>query len=115
MVVNEANAQTRTAPPRADAVVPKDAAAIILVRADDGDERGGPQVYWARRSDHMAFLGGFYAFPGGQRDAADAETRVVNCDDTETAAMISCAARELFEELGVLVARGADALTQGTA
>jgi endoribonuclease LACTB2 len=91
--------------------VPKDAAAIILVRAGAGDE--AVQVYWARRSERMAFLGGFYAFPGGQRDAEDAETPVAHCADAETAAMISCAARELFEETGVLVARGAEALTKG--
>lgn len=91
--------------------VPKDAAAVILLRETEGERE--PQVFWARRSERMAFLGGFYAFPGGQRDAEDAETRVENCADAETGAMISCAARELFEELGVLVARGADALTKG--
>jgi len=92
------------------AAVPKDAAAVILVREV---ESGAPQVYWARRSERMAFLGGFYAFPGGQRDAEDAETPVENCADAETAAMIACAARELFEEVGVLVARGAEHLTKG--
>nr|MBA3322583.1 MBL fold metallo-hydrolase [Pyrinomonadaceae bacterium] len=61
----------------------------------------------------MAFLGGFYAFPGGQRDQTDAQTIVENCEDAETAAMISCAARELFEELSVLIARGAETLTKG--
>jgi glyoxylase-like metal-dependent hydrolase (beta-lactamase superfamily II)/8-oxo-dGTP pyrophosphatase MutT (NUDIX family) len=96
------------AAPRADAV-PKDAAAVVLVRGA-GDEA---QVFWARRGERMAFLGGFYAFPGGQRDAADGETPVENCDDAEPAAMISCAARELFEETGVLAARGADSLTGG--
>jgi glyoxylase-like metal-dependent hydrolase (beta-lactamase superfamily II)/8-oxo-dGTP pyrophosphatase MutT (NUDIX family) len=95
---------------RADAV-PKDAAAIILVREAEG--AGAPQIYWARRSERMAFLGGFHAFPGGQRDAEDALTPVDNSTDAEEAAMIACAARELFEELGVLVARGADALTKG--
>ncbi len=90
--------------------VPKDAAAVILVREDDN---AGAQVYWARRGARMAFLGGFHAFPGGQRDAEDAPTPVTNCDDAETAAMIACAARELFEELGVLVAHGAEALTRG--
>ena len=109
MSVTEANA--RPQPARAADAVPKDAAAVILVRGGAGGE--APQVYWAQRSERMAFLGGFYAFPGGQRDAEDAETRVENCAETETAAMISCAARELFEELGVLVARGADALTKG--
>jgi glyoxylase-like metal-dependent hydrolase (beta-lactamase superfamily II)/8-oxo-dGTP pyrophosphatase MutT (NUDIX family) len=61
----------------------------------------------------MAFLGGYHAFPGGQFDSADAAVSVQNCNDAETATAISCAARELFEETQVLVARGGDALTQG--
>jgi len=113
MSLNEAQTTNREAPRRVDAAaVPKDAAAVILVREVAGDD-AGLQVYWARRSERMAFLGGFYAFPGGQRDAEDAETPVENCADAETAAMIACAARELFEELGVLVARGAEHLTKG--
>jgi ribonuclease/clavin/mitogillin len=47
------------------------------------------EVFWMRRSRHMAFQGGFYAFPGGQVDAGEA--------------VRSCAARELFEEVGVRV------------
>jgi glyoxylase-like metal-dependent hydrolase (beta-lactamase superfamily II)/8-oxo-dGTP pyrophosphatase MutT (NUDIX family) len=112
MIVNETNTQERPAPPRSTDAVPKDAAAVILVRASAQTE-AVPQVYWAQRSERMAFLGGFYAFPGGQRDAEDAETRVENCETAETAAMISCAARELFEETGVLVACGAESLTKG--
>ena len=95
---------------------PKDAAAVILVRPASGDDpSAAPEVFWARRSASLAFLGGFYAFPGGQRDASDAEVRVTACgaDDAELATMIACAARELFEELGVLVARGAETLTKG--
>ncbi|MDT7602560.1 MAG: hypothetical protein QOF61_557 [Acidobacteriota bacterium] len=94
----------------ADAV-PKDAAAVVLLR--EGASPADLQVFWARRGEQMAFLGGFYAFPGGQRDEADAETRVEACDDAELRAMISCAARELFEETGVLAARGTDSLTRG--
>src|ERR1044071_440833 len=90
---------------------PKDAAAVILLRA--GTDPTNPEVFWVRRSRRMAFLGGFHAFPGGQRDASDAETPVKNCEDPEGAAMIACAARELFEELGVLAARGAETLTKG--
>jgi ribonuclease/clavin/mitogillin len=108
LTTNQA-AGTRALAP--DAATPKDAAAVILLRA--GTDEANPQVFWVRRSERMAFLGGFHAFPGGQRDASDAETRVENCEDTETAAMIACAARELFEELGVLIARGAEALTKG--
>jgi ribonuclease/clavin/mitogillin len=90
---------------------PKDAAAVILLRART--ERANPEVFWVRRSERMAFLGGFHAFPGGQRDRSDALTRVEDCEDAEKAAMIACAARELFEELGVLIARGAETLTKG--
>jgi ribonuclease/clavin/mitogillin len=91
--------------------VPKVAAAVVLVRAG-GDARG-PEIFWARRSERMAFQPGFYAFPGGQRDESDAEVEVEGAADRETATMIACAARELFEELGVLAARGAEHLTKG--
>jgi ribonuclease/clavin/mitogillin len=93
------------------AVVPKDAAVVVLVRA--GEDARDPEVFWARRSERMAFQPGFYAFPGGQRDESDAEVEVENTEDPETARMIACAARELFEELGVLAARGAEHLTKG--
>ena len=92
-------------------VTPKDAAAVILLRAET--DRQNPQVFWVRRSEKLAFLGGFHAFPGGQRDASDEETPVENAADAEAAAMMSCAARELFEETGVLIARGAQTLTKG--
>ncbi|HEX8127580.1 MAG TPA: MBL fold metallo-hydrolase [Pyrinomonadaceae bacterium] len=113
MSLNESQTTTAdSAPRRTTDAVPRDAAAVILVRETEGDG-AVPQIFWARRGEHLAFLGGFYAFPGGQRDAEDGETPVDNSADAEHAAMIACAARELFEELGVLVARGADALTKG--
>lgn len=93
------------------AVTPKDAAAVILLKSNT-DARN-PEIFWARRSEKLAFLGGFHAFPGGQRDAADASVTVNNCTDNNLAAMITCAARELFEETGVLIARGAEHLTVG--
>ncbi len=90
---------------------PKDAAAVILLRHNTAPN--DPEVFLVRRSEKLAFLGGFYAFPGGQREASDAETPVENCDDQERAAMISCAAREVFEEVGVLLAHGSETLTLG--
>src|SRR5258706_3038812 len=92
-------------------LVPKDAAAIILLRP--GTDPANPEIFWAKRSTKLAFLGGFYAFPGGQRETGDAEVPVRNSDDPDAAAMISCAARELFEEVGVLLARGSQTLTIG--
>jgi len=91
--------------------IPKDAAAVILLRHHTDHEN--PEVFWVRRSEKLAFLGGFYAFPGGQVDASDAQAPVLNSPNEETAVMISCAARELFEELGVLAARRTEALTTG--
>ena len=73
---------------------PKDAAAIILLRQNT--DPANPEVYWVKRGDKLAFLGGFHAFPGGQIDASDAEVEVRNSPNPETATMISGAARELF-------------------
>jgi ribonuclease/clavin/mitogillin len=105
------NQSTEAQKRAAAGATPKDAAAVILLRAGTG--ASDPEVFWVRRSMGMAFLGGFHAFPGGQREASDAEVRVRDCETDENAAMITCAARELFEELGVLVARGSETLTKG--
>src|SRR5437773_6280056 len=90
---------------------PRDAAAVILLRHNT--DRNNPEVFWVKRSPKLAFLGGFYAFPGGQAESSDREAPIENCEDHERAAMISCAARETFEEIGILLARGADTLTAG--
>ena len=87
-------------------VTPKDAAAMILLRNPED-----PEVFWVKRSQRLAFMGGFHAFPGGQRDAEDSNVLVLNCDDAQEAAMRVCAAREIFEEAGVLIARGVERLT----
>src|SRR5688572_13753238 len=92
--------------------LPKDAAAVILLRHNTNPDN--PEVFWARRSPKLVFLGGFYAFPGGKAESSDAEAPVANsADDQDRAAMISCAAREMFEETGVLLAHGAETLTIG--
>src|SRR5215831_2361713 len=90
---------------------PRDAAAVILLRPHT--DPNNPEAFWVKRSTRLAFLGGYRAFPGGQRESSDGEVKVAHCEDAETGAMISCAARELFEEVGVLLARGADSLTVG--
>ena len=90
---------------------PKDAAAVILLRHQTNSDN--PEVFLVKRSEKLAFLGGYHAFPGGQFDATDAEARAEHCDDAATKTAISCAARELFEETQILVARGGDALTKG--
>jgi endoribonuclease LACTB2 len=91
--------------------IPKDAGAVILLRPNTVPDN--PEVYLVKRSSKLAFLGGFQAFPGGQLETSDGEVQVKNCADQERATMISCAARELFEEVGVLLARGSRTLTTG--
>lgn len=90
---------------------PKDAAAVVLLRHNT--KPTNPEVFLVKRSTKLSFLGGYYAFPGGQFDETDAQAPVINGEDQETRTAISCAARELFEETQVLVARGGEALTQG--
>jgi endoribonuclease LACTB2 len=92
-------------------VTPRDAAAVILLRHKT--QSTNPEIFWVKRSHHLAFLGGFYAFPGGQIDDDDGVVQVANVSDVKTASMVSGAARELFEELGVLLVQGGDSLTKG--
>jgi glyoxylase-like metal-dependent hydrolase (beta-lactamase superfamily II)/8-oxo-dGTP pyrophosphatase MutT (NUDIX family) len=113
---NPANNSVRpaTGPTKAaltTSATPRDAAVVILLRHETDPKT--PEVFLVRRSEKLSFLGGYHAFPGGQFDTDDSASPVENCADAETATAISCAARELFEETQVLVARGGDALTQG--
>lgn len=87
------------APPPSEPIV---ATAIVLHR--DGPD--GREVLLVRRGTERRFAGGFHAFPGGRLDPEDARVPVKGTEG-EDAALVSCAARELFEETGVLLAEGA--------
>jgi glyoxylase-like metal-dependent hydrolase (beta-lactamase superfamily II)/8-oxo-dGTP pyrophosphatase MutT (NUDIX family) len=72
------------------------AASVIAVH------RGSPDLLlWVRRSEANPFLGGFHSFPGGRWAKEDGPMP----EDPEAAlpTMARCAARELFEETGLLV------------
>lgn len=85
--------------------VPRDACAVILQKDD--------YIFLAQRNPKISFLGGWYAFPGGKIDAADAEIDVRNCADDDLKRFIVGAVRETFEEVGVLLVRGGDRITKG--
>ena len=87
------------APPPAKPIV---ATAVVLHR--EGPE--GREVLLVRRGVERRFAGGFHAFPGGKLDREDAAVPVAGASGEE-AALVACAVRELFEETGVLLARGA--------
>jgi glyoxylase-like metal-dependent hydrolase (beta-lactamase superfamily II)/8-oxo-dGTP pyrophosphatase MutT (NUDIX family) len=100
---------------------PRAAAGVILRRA--GSLR---TVYLVERRAELAFFGGYWAFPGGVCDAADADVPIARgerdaAEDhvpieggeggggiaAEDARFLAAAARELFEETGVLCVRPA--------
>ncbi|MFV2113335.1 NUDIX hydrolase [Micromonospora sp. LOL_025] len=97
---------------------PRVAATVLLLRPADDDF----EVYLIRRVAAMAF-GGMYAFPGGGVDPSDSQAHLDWAGPTpagwgerlgltpEAAQAVVCAAaREVFEEAGVLLA-GPDAQT----
>jgi 8-oxo-dGTP pyrophosphatase MutT (NUDIX family) len=88
------------------------AATVVLLRP----EADSFQAYLLRRAATMAF-GGVYAFPGGGVDETD-RPELINDDwaerlgvpDPQARAVVGAAARELFEEAGVLLAGRSDEL-----
>jgi 8-oxo-dGTP pyrophosphatase MutT (NUDIX family) len=93
------------------------ASTVLVLR----DSPAGPEVFMVRRHDGTAFMAGAHVFPGGRVDAGDREAAQVDetwCDgiahataqlagmsEVEAVAYHVAAARELFEEAGVLLAR----------
>lgn len=73
---------------------PRDAATVILLRPVDDPARGGYEAFLLRRRRGASFMGGAFVFPGGAADPGDVDLRAT-------------AARELFEEAGVLLASDA--------
>ena len=71
------------------------AASVILVT-----RRGGLRLLWVRRSEANPFLGGFHSFPGGRLAREDGPAGGDEASNLRT--MARCAARELFEETGIL-------------
>ena len=97
---------------------PRDAASVVMLR----DSAAGLQVLLMRRHTNAAVLGGAYVFPGGKVDQTDGQPALLDHLDrsptelhpllgepalvsASSAAMFVAAAREAFEESGVLLAR----------
>jgi 8-oxo-dGTP pyrophosphatase MutT (NUDIX family) len=96
---------------------PRPAATVVVLR----DGARGPEVFMVRRHADTAFMGGAHVFPGGRVEKADRDGGETWCDGIahaarqfpdlpprEAVAYHVAAARELFEEAGVLLARGPD-------
>jgi 8-oxo-dGTP pyrophosphatase MutT (NUDIX family) len=91
---------------RGDPAPARPAATVVLLRPDDETF----QVYVVKRAATMVF-GGVHAFPGGSVDPSDRPVTVrtdwsdrLGVPDEQARAVVGAAARELFEEAGVLLA-----------
>lgn len=98
---------------------PRPAATLILLR----EAAGGPEAFMLQRAKASAFLPGVYVFPGGALDGGDrdprAVRRVAGLTDAQASAKLGlgagglaywiAAARECFEEAGILLAVQANA------
>lgn len=80
---------------------PRKAAAGIILHGDVD-----PRVLLVRRSDQLRFMAGHHAFPGGRIDDTEGVAHVLNAPDADEASAIHALAREIFEETGLLFARG---------
>ena len=88
------------------AVIPKPASTVVLL---DKNER----VYMTKRPETMKFLGGHYVFPGGSLDQEDNlidHNLITNYkqNDLFHPAYYVAAARELYEEVGILLCNRID-------
>jgi 8-oxo-dGTP pyrophosphatase MutT (NUDIX family) len=92
---------------------PRPASTVVVLR--DGPD--GPEVFLVRRHESTAFMGGAHVFPGGRVDQSDhsgdaswcdgvdrAARQLPDLDPAQAIAYHVAAARELFEEAGVLLA-----------
>jgi 8-oxo-dGTP pyrophosphatase MutT (NUDIX family) len=90
-------------------VAPRPAATVALLR----DAQSGPEALLLLRQRRTGFVPGAYVFPGGRVDPADGDERLggrvagLAAADPPRSAWVA-AARELFEETGVLLARTED-------
>jgi 8-oxo-dGTP pyrophosphatase MutT (NUDIX family) len=93
---------------------PRPAATAVVLR----DSAAGVEVFLVRRHERTPFMGGAHVFPGGRVEEGDREAdpswcegideavgRMPDVPPVEALAFHTAAARELFEEAGVLLAR----------
>jgi glyoxylase-like metal-dependent hydrolase (beta-lactamase superfamily II)/8-oxo-dGTP pyrophosphatase MutT (NUDIX family) len=77
-------------------------------------------VLLVERNPELKFFGGYHAFPGGTLDRQDQSVPVENLPaggeaaTDEYSSFVAAAARELFEETGVWLARGPQVIDRGS-
>ncbi|MEZ0342537.1 NUDIX hydrolase [Mycobacterium sp. pV006] len=102
-------------------LVPRPAATVMLIRDETTGSADGLEVFLMRRHSAMDFVAGVMVFPGGGVDDRDRNADVAwhgpdrfwwaerfGIDVELAEALVCAAARETFEESGVLFAGAAD-------
>ncbi len=82
-------------------VEPRKAAACIIYR-----ESPSPEVLLARRNENLRFMAGHHVFPGGRIEDDESTAHVTGAANDLDARAVHAVAREVFEETGLLCARG---------
>jgi ribonuclease/clavin/mitogillin len=80
-------------------------ATVLLVRGSP-DSDTVRQIYLVERATGVHTWGGYHAFPGGVVDETDRDLPVAGLSEVSESSSRACAARELFEETGVLLLAG---------
>ncbi len=96
-----------------EAVTPRDAATVLVLREGDS----GPEVFFVKRNAGANFMGGAFVFPGGRLDDGDrdpsvpcdltadeAARRLFESDPARALGLHVAALRECLEESGILLA-----------
>lgn len=86
-------------PPESPNPAPVPSASVILLR-DDNTAEAAFSIYLLKRAGSSSFMPGRYVFPGGRIEPHDGP------DPGDLDTLKRCAARELWEEAGVVLARG---------
>lgn len=94
----------------------RSASTVMLVR-DGADRTAGPEVFMLKRTSGMAFAPNMHVFPGGGVDPRDGEVGLpwggpsplewgerLGCSPVVAQLHVAAAVREVFEEVGVLLA-----------
>ncbi|MAQ15180.1 MAG: NUDIX hydrolase [Sandaracinus sp.] len=109
--------------PQRPVAAPRDAATVLVLRPGSD---AGFEIFMVRRHGKSGFMAGAHVFPGGKLDdedasaalldrcagvsASEAAERLDEADGRRALALHVAAIRETFEEAGVLVADGCDAV-----
>lgn len=82
-------------------VVPRPAVVCVVMREED------EHLLMVRRNESLRFMAGHHVFPGGRIDDDEGTRFVERAADAHHAKLIHAAAREVFEETGLLCVEGA--------